>query len=94
MEKYLKALLVNRGIDFPKTHDLEVLAARVRNGPKLSLPPDELVRLKRYATVTRYPGAEAIPLVEARRAVTAARRMRRAVRSHLPKRAVRRARKA
>jgi HEPN domain-containing protein len=36
-EKCLKALLVLRGIDFPKTHDLEALAARLRNGPKLAL---------------------------------------------------------
>jgi HEPN domain-containing protein len=92
-EKHLKALLVLRGIDFPKTHDLEVLAARLRNGPKPALSPDELARLKRYATVTRYPGAEAIPLAEARRAVAAARRIRKAVRTLLPRAAVRSVRK-
>ncbi len=29
VEKYLKALLQDRGIDFPRTHDLVALAARV-----------------------------------------------------------------
>lgn len=52
-EKYLKALLVLRRIEFPKTHDLEALAARLRNGGKPRLSPDDLARLKRYATVTR-----------------------------------------
>lgn len=92
-EKYLKALMVHRAIDFPKTHDLEALAARLRNGPKPSLSPDELARLKRYATVTRYPGAEAISLSEARRAVAAARRIRKAIRALLPGGAVRKRRK-
>jgi HEPN domain-containing protein len=93
VEKYLKALLVLHGVDFPKTHDLEALASRVRGGRKPALPPEELAKLKRYATVTRYPGAEAISLAEARRAVSAAKRMRRAVRSLLPARAARRARR-
>jgi HEPN domain-containing protein len=92
-EKCLKALLVLRGIDFPKTHDLEALAARLRNGPKPALSPDELARLKRYATVTRYPGAEAISLSEARRAVAAARKIRKAVRALVPAGGVRKRRK-
>ncbi len=69
-----------RRIDFPKTHDLEALAARLRNGGKLRLAPDDLARLKRYATVTRYPGAEEIRLAEARGAVAGARRVRKAIR--------------
>lgn len=84
-EKYLKALLVLNGIDFPKTHDLEALAVRLRNGQKPQLSLDDLARLKRYATVTRYPGAEDISLAEARRAVASARRIRKAVRSLLPR---------
>jgi HEPN domain-containing protein len=92
-EKCLKALLVLRGIDFPKTHDLEALAARLRNGPKPALSPDELARLKRYATVTRYPGAEVISYSEARRAVAAARSIRKAVRALVPAGGVRKRRK-
>lgn len=84
-EKYLKAYLVYRGLDFPKTHDLEALAARLRNGRSLGLSQDDLATLKRYATVTRYPGAEAISLSEARRAVSASKRLRRVIRTLLPK---------
>ncbi len=87
-EKYLKALLVYRGIDFPKTHDLEALAARLRNGKSLGLSQDDLAELKRYATVTRYPGAEEISLSEARRAVAAAKRVRKVIRTLLPKTAI------
>ncbi|MGQ0656222.1 MAG: HEPN domain-containing protein [Betaproteobacteria bacterium] len=83
-EKYLKALLTVRGTDFAKTHDLEALAARLRNGPRPALSQDDLARLTRYATVTRYPGSENITLREARRAVAAARRIRRAARAVLP----------
>ena len=84
-EKYLKALLVYRGFDFPKTHDLEALAARLRNGRSLGLSQDDLAVLKRYATVTRYPGAEEISLWEARRAVAASKRLRKLIRALLPK---------
>jgi HEPN domain-containing protein len=91
-EKYLKALLTGRGIDFPKTHDLEALVGRLRSGPRLVLVQDDLVRLTRFATVTRYPGAERVSLAEARRAVAAARRIRKAVRALLPAKATRKKR--
>jgi HEPN domain-containing protein len=89
-EKYLKALLAHRGIDFPRTHDLEALWARVRNGPRPGLSIDDLATLTRFATVTRYPGAEEISVVGARQAVAAARRARKAIRALLPRSAVRR----
>ena len=85
-EKYLKALLTLSGTDFPKTHDLEALVARMRNGARPTVRSDDLARLTRYATVTRYPGAERISLWEARAAVAAARRIRRAVRAAMPRR--------
>lgn len=84
-EKYLKALLTLRRTDFAKTHDLEAIAARMRNGNRPALAPGDLARLTRYATATRYPGAEVISLGEARKAVAAARRIRKAVRAVLPK---------
>jgi HEPN domain-containing protein len=88
-EKYLKALLTLRGIDFPKTHDLEALVARLKGGPGSSLKADDLARLTRYAVVTRYPGAERIRLADARRAVAAGRRVRKAVRGALPRKLLR-----
>ena len=89
-EKYLKALLVWRGTDFPKTHDLEALAARLRSGPRPALSLSDLGRLTRFATATRYPGAEEVRIPEARRAVAAARRIREAIRALLPPKALRR----
>ncbi len=59
-EKHLKAWLVERGVDFPKTHDLEVLA-------RLCLPSlneveglmDDLRFLTSFAVEIRYPGVVA-----------------------------------
>jgi len=64
--------------------------------PKLRPKLDSKVqdRLTRYATVLRYPGAGPdVPLTEARKAVAIARRVRKEVRKHLPRAALRRERK-
>ncbi len=91
VEKYLKALLTLRGIDFPKTHDIEELVARVGPSVLVGLSVQEQRRLTTYGTVTRYPGDyEPVSLAEARRAVALARRVRREVRRALPRLAVRR----
>jgi len=89
-EKYLKALLTQRAIEFPRSHDLAALAARLRNAPRLELSREQLDWLTRFATVTRYPGADAISLPEARRAVVASRRIRKSIRALLSRRALRR----
>ena len=98
VEKYLKAMLVLEGIDFPKTHNLKSLMGLLpdRACPSLSaeeqqrlLTKDEQALLTPYAVVTRYPGWREIPLAEARRAVTLARRVRKEVRRLLPKKALR-----
>ncbi len=60
LEKYLKARLVNAGISFPKTHDLEVLLELVV--PKEPLWESfrlQLAELTGYATAFRYPGESA-----------------------------------
>ena len=89
-EKYLKALLVMLRSDFPKTHNIEDLLALVPEDLLPELPPEDQDRLTEYATITRYPGDyEEIPLIEARRAVTLARRVRSHVRKLLPKNVVR-----
>ena len=92
-EKYLKALLVMLGVDFPKTHSIEDLVAHVPDHLRPGIAADDQDRLTDYATVTRYPGDyEEIPLAEARRAVTLARRVRAHVRKLLPKSVVGRTR--
>jgi HEPN domain-containing protein len=90
VEKYLKALLVCEGVDFPKTHDLEPLMdlLPVSMRPKLSV--EEQAKLTEYATGARYPGWEEISLAEARRAVALARRVRGELRKRLPRQVLRR----
>ena len=91
VEKYIKALLVFRGTAFSKTHNIRVL--RTLLPPKLRPKLDRKVqdRLTRYAAILRYPDAGTdVPLTEARKAVAIARRVRREVRRHLPRAALRR----
>jgi len=86
VEKYLKAILVWNGIDFPKTHNISDLVALIPLGAPLPLKNEEQDRLTEYATAMRYPGDyETIPLSEARKAVRMARRTRKAARLMLPK---------
>ncbi|MBI2899893.1 MAG: HEPN domain-containing protein [Planctomycetes bacterium] len=85
VEKYVKALLVVRNVDFPRTHDIGELIALLCGRPRFGLPPDEERRLTGYATVARYPsGYDPIPLTEARRPVRLARQVRREARRLLP----------
>jgi HEPN domain-containing protein len=89
-EKYLKAYLVYRGTHFPKTHDIEELLALVAAGARPALSAEEQAVLTEYAVGPRYPGWRDVPLSEARRAVTLGRRVRKHVRSLLPKEVLRR----
>ena len=56
VEKYLKAFLVIKNIDFPRTHDIEYLVSLLPENIWLRLSIEEQRRLTAYATVTRYPG--------------------------------------
>ena len=60
VEKYLKALLCENTVAFPKTHDLNNLTALLPESFKIptSLRP-MISRLDRYAVEFRYPGASA-----------------------------------
>lgn len=58
-EKYMKALLISKGADFPKTHDLLMLNNLCStNGIFLEIAPKHLNTLTDYAVRTRYPGAD------------------------------------
>jgi HEPN domain-containing protein len=85
VEKYLKALLTARETRFERTHDIQALVSLL---PERIRPPvsiEDQAMLSDYAVTTRYPGDyEPITLVEARRAVQIARRVRRDVRRRLP----------
>ena len=56
-EKALKALLIRRGIAFPRMHVLETLLDLLK-AAGVDLPPDvdEAFVLTQYAVETRYPG--------------------------------------
>lgn len=86
--KYMKSFLAFRGIDFPKTHDISELLVLipVRSRPQIDIREQRM--FTSYATVTRYPGDyEPISLTEAKHAVSVARKIRKEVRSFLPKEA-------
>jgi HEPN domain-containing protein len=58
-EKYIKVLLVSKGADFPKTHDLLLLNNLCSDvGIFLEIDPMLLNNLADYAVRTRYPGEE------------------------------------
>ena len=85
VEKYLKALLVFKGIDFPKTHNIPEVLALIPASVRPVLSAEEQEQLTDYATVLRYPGDwEPITREDAEAAVEVARRVREAVRKHLP----------
>ena len=94
VEKHIKALLVFRATPFPKTHDISVLRALLPSKLRPRLDKKVRERLTSYATDLRYPDAVPdVSLAEARKAVAIARRVRKEVRKHLPRAALRRERK-
>lgn len=83
VEKCLKGLLVWHFIDFPRTHDIVLLARLVPEMSAGAPEIEDLLQLNRYAVETRYPGDwEAISTQEAEQAVGLAR--------HVSERAARR----
>jgi HEPN domain-containing protein len=83
IEKYLKALLISRQVDFPRTHDLAALGVLCKQaGIILPVDDDALELLTAYAVETRYPGTQ--PTVEeSKEAVKLARIMRKFIKRNL-----------
>jgi len=80
-EKYLKATLIYRGVDFPRTHDLVVLFNLLRQVQTLSLHIQEVQPLNRYSIEARYPGDwDPIDENEARSAFAMAKKIRSVIR--------------
>lgn len=89
VEKYLKSLLVARSLEIPRTHDLRLLMQRVCLVVDTDIEIRDILILNRYAVETRYPGDwEPITRSDAEQAVTVARVVREAVRSHMPEEAL------
>jgi HEPN domain-containing protein len=55
VEKALKAALVARRVEFPYTHDLEVLSALQDDAVRLLLDDLDLAPLRTFAVQSRYP---------------------------------------
>lgn len=92
-EKYLKALHVERGVPYPRTHDLSQLLSNLSQGdPSLILLDPAARILTDFAVKYRYPGAWATR-VEARLALNHARLVRDQIRIRLALPPVRAARK-
>ena len=61
-EKYLKALLIFKDFDFPKTHDLVMLDSLCnQNGILTGFDKQKLADLTKHAVQTRYPGSQPTP---------------------------------
>ena len=56
VEKSLKAMLISRGIDFPRTHNLRVLIDALPESVFRDPILDSSAALTDYAVSTRYPG--------------------------------------
>jgi HEPN domain-containing protein len=83
-EKYLKAALIYRETDFPKTHDLVVLFNLLQKENPLSLRIEGVQPLNRYSIEARYPGDwEPIDESEAKDAFDMVRNIRNAARALL-----------
>ncbi len=90
VEKYLKAFLVSRDIDFPRTHDIGNLVDLMPRNVRIRLSVEEQQRLTAYATTMRYPGEyEPLSLAQARKAVAIARRVRGELRAILSRKILR-----
>lgn len=55
IEKYLKAFLVSKSYEFPRTHDLEVLQRMCKNNDFFELDNIRLDGLTDFAVNNRYP---------------------------------------
>lgn len=76
IEKYLKALLVLKRQNFPKTHDLiELLEIAIKREPLLDIYRPELRILNPFSVQFRYPG-ESATIEDSKKALKALRRVR------------------
>jgi len=88
-EKYLKALLVQQTVDFPKTHDIGVLVDLFPPDSRPPLSLEEQDTLSEFAVDSRYPDdPERMGPSQASQAWAIAQRVRTWARNLLPKKAL------
>lgn len=83
IEKYLKALLVEANVPFPRTHDLlALLVLAAPEYPAITALQADLARLAPYSVSIRYPGDQA-SAIDAATALTDCEQVRTALRHEL-----------
>jgi len=83
-EKYLKAYLVYRRVDFPYTHNTSILLELCSDYADWPKKLEDAEELTPYAITTRYPGEDTVVTKEeAQRAVEIAQRVRKQIRTAL-----------
>ena len=84
-EKYLKAYLVHKEVDFPFTHNISLLLELCEESGAWAETLHDAEALTRYAVTTRYPGEEAeVALDKAQQAVAIGLQVRDTIRKALP----------
>lgn len=81
-EKYLKAMLVAKKVNFPKTHDLPALNMICNNSILTGFTTEALTILTDHAVTARYPG-DMPTLEDAREAMEVAKTVRKFARQWL-----------
>ncbi|RJQ46553.1 MAG: HEPN domain-containing protein [Nitrospiraceae bacterium] len=83
IEKYLKAFLVPKKLDFPKTHDLiELLEIAIAKDPLIEVYRKDLRILNPFSVQFRYPG-ESATLKESETALKTMKKVRKFFRERL-----------
>ena len=82
-EKYLKAFLALKKVDFPYTHNISLLLEISSDHAAWAKDLREAETLTDYAVTTRYPGAEKVTKKDAELAVKTAVKVRNVVRKAL-----------
>ncbi|MEW6047383.1 MAG: HEPN domain-containing protein [Bacillota bacterium] len=84
VEKALKAALVFCGVDFPRTHDLDILCRLLPDGWATRERFPDLTELTAWAIAARYPGEWSEPtVVQAARALELATKVFHSIRADL-----------
>ncbi|RJQ52594.1 MAG: HEPN domain-containing protein [Nitrospiraceae bacterium] len=83
IEKYLKAFLISKKLDFPKTHDLiELLEIAIAKDPLIEVYRKDLRILNPFSVQFRYPG-ESATLKESETALKTMKKVRKFFRERL-----------
>jgi HEPN domain-containing protein len=85
VEKYLKAMLVLKNCEVPRTHNVPALLVLLPKAARPPLTKAEQELMSDYAVITRYPGDyEPLTVADAREAVAIAKRVRTFLRRYFP----------